>query len=112
MTQQTGLNTEPIHSSSAAKRMLQGAGIALVLIAIFLFPIQNPNPEWGKWWMVKPLMMVPLAGAMGGLFSYFMDHLRCQGGWKKAAAFILGFIGYVVAVWLGTVLGLNGTLWN
>jgi len=112
MTQQTGLNTEPSHSASAAKRMLQGAGAALVLIAVFIFPIQNPNPEWGKWWMVKPLMMVPLAGAMGGLFNYYLDHLRVQGGWKKAVAFVIGVAGYLVAVWLGTVLGLNGTLWD
>ncbi|MCE7039617.1 potassium transporter KefB [Dyadobacter sp. CY312] len=112
MTQQQGLSTEPLHSASVAKRMLQGAGVALVLISIFLFPIDDANPAWGKWWMIRPLLMVPAAGAMGGVFYYVMDHLRYQGGWKKAAAYLISLLGYIVALWLGTVLGLNGTLWN
>ena len=49
---------------------------------------------------------------MGGLFYYYMDHLRHQGGWKKAAAIFLSLAGYLVAVWMGTVLGLNGTYWD
>jgi hypothetical protein len=112
MTQQNGLKTEPIHSAPVSKRMLQGAGVALALIALFLFPIQEPNPEWGEWWMIRPLIIVPMAGAMGGLFNFYMDYLRYQGGWKRVAATAIGFIGYVFAVWLGTVLGLAGTLWN
>ena len=106
------LPTQPIHSASIGKRMVQGAGIALILIAFFLFKSGEPNPEWGKFWMIKPLIMVPLAGAMGGVFYYFMDHLGYQGGWKKAVAIIVSLIGYVIALWIGTVLGLNGTMWD
>jgi ABC-type transport system involved in cytochrome c biogenesis permease subunit len=101
-----------IHSGSLTKRALQGSGIALVLIGIFLIGVKNPNPAWGKFWMVKPLLMVPVFGGLGGIFYYFMDHLRCMGGWKTVLAYFISFIGFVVAVWLGTVLGLNGTLWN
>jgi len=92
--------------------MLQGAAIALVLIALFLSGVDHPNPNWPKLWMVKPLIIVPVAGALGGVFYYYMDHLRYQGGWKKTLAILFSVIGYVVILWLGTVLGLNGTLWN
>ena len=112
MTQTNNLTTRPIHPVSLGKRMLLGAGIALILISIFLLPIKDPKPEWGTLWMIKPLIMVPLAGALGGVFYYFMDHLRYQGGWKKIFAILLGMIGYIIALWLGTVLGLNGTLWD
>lgn len=112
MTQENQLTTPPIHSSSLGKRMAQGAGIALGLISLFLFSVKEPNPAWGKLWMIKPLLIVPLAGAMGGVFYYFMDHLRYQGGWKKALAYGLSLIGYLIGLWLGTVLGLDGTLWN
>ncbi|MBW3546507.1 MAG: potassium transporter KefB [Bacteroidetes bacterium] len=113
MTQQNKLQNQPIHAASMGKRMLQGAGIALILILMFLFSVGGePDPSWSKFWIIKPLLMVPLAGALGGVFYYFMDYLRSQGGWVKIMAIIMSLIGYVVLVWIGTVLGLNGTMWD
>jgi hypothetical protein len=102
----------PIHRASLGTRMLQGGGIAMVLITIFLLGAGEPNPAWPKYWMVKPLAIVPLAGAMGGVFYYFMDHLRHQGGWRTTLAILLSLAGYLVAIWMGTILGLNGTMWD
>lgn len=112
MMQRNELQTQPIHAASLGKRMLQGAGIALILILLFLLGAGEPNPDWGKLWMVKPLLVVPLAGALGGGFYYFMDNLRYQGGWKKVLAILLSLIVYVIVLWLGTVLGLDGTWWD
>lgn len=94
------------------KRLLQGAGIAFVLISMFLFSSGAPDPAWGKLWMLKPLLMVPLAGALGGGFYYYMDHMRSQGGWVKTLAIVLSLVGYTIILWLGIVLGLNGTMWD
>lgn len=104
--------TQPIHPASLGKRMLLGAGIALTVITVFLLGVDEPKPEWGKLWMIRPLIIVPLAGAMGGAFYYFMNHLRYLGGWKKALVILLSLIGYLIVLWLGIVLGLDGTLWN
>lgn len=112
MTDKSNPASQPLHSASLTKRMIQGAGIALVLITIFLLGAGEPNPAWPKLWMLRPLIIVPIAGAMGGVFYYFMDHLRYQGGWKKALAIILSLIGYLFALWIGTVLGLDGTHWD
>ena len=112
MTLKDRFTTRPIDSSSLTKRALLGAGIALLLIILFLLGVKAPKPEWGKLWMLKPLLLVLLAGASGGAFTYFLDQFRQQGGWKGMIAFMVSLIGYVVALWLGTVLGLNGTLWN
>ncbi len=112
MIQRNNLTTQPIHSGSIGKRMLQGAGIGLTLIAAFLLSAGEPNPDWAKLWMIKPLIIVPLAGSMGGVFYYFMDYLRVHGGWKKAFANTLSLIGFIFVLWIGTVLGLNGTFWN
>ncbi len=92
--------------------MLQGAAAGLLLIAFFLIGAGEPEPEWPTFWMVKPLLVVPLAGALGGLFYYNMDHLRCQGGWRTALAYTLSLLVYFVVLWLGVVLGLNGTMWD
>jgi len=93
--------------------MLLGAVIGLILVSLFLTGVKNPNPAWGKLWMIKPMIMVPLAGAAGGAYYYFINHfLGYKTNWRKALAIALGLIGFIIALWLGTVLGLNGTLWN
>jgi hypothetical protein len=112
MTQRNNLTTQQFHSASLAKRMLFGACIALIPISVFLLGVGQPNPAWPKFWMVKPLLIVPLAGAMGAVFFHFMDHLRSRAGWGKIWANLLSLIVYIIVLWLGTVLGLNGTLWH
>lgn len=112
MTQRNELQHQPIHPASAGKRMLQGAGIGLILISVFLLLAGESNPDWPKLWMIKPLLIVPAAGALGGLFYYNMDHLRNEGGWRKTLAIILSLIVFLIVLWLGTVLGLNGTMWD
>jgi ABC-type transport system involved in cytochrome c biogenesis permease subunit len=92
--------------------MLQGAAIAFLLILIFLFGNDYSDPAWGKFWMVRPMIIVPIAGAIGGVLYYFLDDLRSQGGWKKILAIIMSLLGYIIILWFGTVLGLDGTMWN
>jgi hypothetical protein len=97
---------------SPLKRALIGAGIGLALISLFLFNAGEPNPEWHALWRLKPLIMVPLAGAGGGLWYAFLDSLSAPGTWKKLVTVLLGVIGFIIALWMGTVLGLNGTYWD
>lgn len=111
MTQSNNSTSQP-HQASLIKRMLVGAGIGLILISLFLLSAGEPNPEWGKLWMIKPLIIVPLAGAMGGLCNYFIVHFHNQVGVNKVIAMILSVIVCIIGLWLGTVLGLNGTYWN
>jgi hypothetical protein len=113
MTQTNNLTSRPIDKTSLTRRVLIGAGIGLVLITFFLSAVREPRLEWGKFWMIRPLIIVPLAGAGGGLGTYFMEYLLgYQGGWSKIIAILLSIIGFLIALWLGTVLGLAGTLWN
>jgi len=112
MTTTNKLTRQPVHAASIGKRMLQGASIAFLLIAFLLSGAGEPDPSWPKLWMLRPLLIVPAAGALGGAFYYFMDHLRHQGRWKKTLAIFISLIGYAIALWLGTILGLDGTLWD
>ncbi len=109
----TGNNTSAGQQiPSLAKPLLVGGGIGLILISIFLSGVHDPNPAWGKLWMIRPLVIVPLAGAMGGLFYYFMRHLSATGSLNKSGAIVLSIVVYIIGLWLGTVLGLDGTLWD
>ncbi|TKC13170.1 potassium transporter KefB [Pedobacter polaris] len=111
MIHSKNLIANSIHPVSLAKRMLLGAGIGLALVSLFLIG-SRAEPAWGKLWMIRPLIMVPLAGAGAGLINYMMDDFRAQGGWKKALAIAFTVVAYIIALWLGIVLGLDGTLWD
>ena len=110
-TQKNDTTNEQIHQLSLIKPMLIGALVGLILISVFVFGVDEPNPAWGEFWMIKPLILTPVIGAMGGLFYYFMNYLSTT-GFNKTLAIIIGILGFVIAQWLGIVLGLNGTMWD
>ncbi len=112
MTGQKFFSTEHINLKSLAIRMLIGGLIGLMIISVFVFSVGNPNPEWGKFWRIRPLIITPLAGAMGGLLVYSVNFFNFQNKPTKVIAVIFSLIGFVVALWLGIVLGLDGTLWD
>jgi hypothetical protein len=111
MTEQNNSTSQP-HQFSISKRMVVGAGIGLILISLFLLSAGDPNPEWGKLWMIRPLLIVPLAGAIGGLCNYFIVHFHNQVGVNKTVAMVVSVLVFVIGLWLGIMLGLDGTMWN
>ncbi|NID13142.1 potassium transporter KefB [Fibrivirga algicola] len=112
MTKRSDSLTRSIDLASAGKRMLLGAAIALVLITLFLLGVKSPKPEWGEFWMVRPLIIVPLAGAAGGFFYYFVQRQNLRSTSQRIVFTVLGLFGYIIALWMGFVLGLDGTLWD
>src|SRR4051812_5674666 len=109
MIQQNHFTAKPVNRTLLTKRMLLGAAIGLAVILFFIIGAGEPNPEWGKFWMIKPLILVPLAGATAGLCNYFITHLLGQ---RKILATMLSIFVYLFGLWIGVVLGLNGTMWN
>lgn len=91
--------------------MLAGAGFALVMISLFLSGVHHPRPEWGAYWMVRPLIVTPIAGSMGGAAYHVINSPGFTGG-KRIVTAMLGILLYVFVLWLGTVFGLAGTLWH
>lgn len=111
MAQKSRLSTGQNRQASPIKPILVGAVAGLILILVFVLGVDEPNPAWGRCWMIKPLVLTPLVGAMGGLFYYFMKRLNAT-GFNKILATVIGILGFIVALWIGVVLGLNGTMWN
>ena len=113
MTQTKNLETPAINRSPLMKHMIIGAGIALAVILTFVIGADNTPSEWGKYWMARPLIITPLSGAAGGFCFYFLAYFfGRRGGWEKVLATVIGVIVYIVGLWLGIVLGLDGTMWN
>lgn len=103
---------ETFQSPLLVKNMLLGTGIGLALIGLFLFNTDEPNPDWHELWMIRPFVIVPFAGAMGGLFFTFMEPWRRKTGWTKAGAYLLCLLVFLIGLFMGIVLGLDGTYWN
>lgn len=102
----------PYFTRRLPKRMLIGAGFGFVLITLFVMGVNEPAPDWPKYWKVRPIVVVTIAGAMGAAFADFLHLLRRQGGYWKLIGIVLSILGFIVILWLGSVLGLNGTLWD
>lgn len=92
--------------------VLIGAAIGFLVISFFVFGADNPPASWGKFWMIRPLIITPLAGATGGVFFYFMDYMRYKNGVNPTVAIVLSLVVGIIGLWLGIVLGLVGTMWN
>lgn len=104
--------TPTIKSKSLFTKIIFGALIGLAVISFFVFGTDHPKPEWGKFWMIRPLIIIPLAGVLGGIILYIPELLSLQSRWKKVIFFIGSIVGFVIVLWIGIVLGLDGTLWN
>jgi len=111
MTQTNTSTTQPNQPLSLAKPMLIGALIAFLVISFFVFGVDNANPTWGKYWMIRPLMITPLAGATGGAFYAFMNY-QASRGFNRTLAILVSLVVFIIGLWLGIVLGLDGTMWN
>ena len=111
MTHKNDLTGNP-SQRSLSRRMSIGAGIGLILISLFLVMAGKPDPAWGKLWMIRPLIIVPFAGAMGGLCNYFIVRFHSLVGINKIVAIILSVIVFIVGLWMGSILGLDGTWWD
>jgi hypothetical protein len=109
MTQTNNSASQP--ALSLTKRMLVGAAIGLVLILFFLIGAEA-NPAWGKFWMIRPLIIVPLAGAMAGLCNYYLIHFRSLIGISKTVAIAISVVVSLIGLWMGVVVGLDGTMWD
>ena len=106
-------NFADVNTAVMIKRAAIGGGIALILIALFLSGAGESNPEWPTYWYIRPLLIVPLGGSFGGVLFYFMEYFFAnRRGWVKALAIFASILIYVIGLWLSTVLGLDGTMWN
>ncbi|MFD2148246.1 hypothetical protein [Mucilaginibacter antarcticus] len=111
MTSANTFTTPSFNTASLIKPALIGWGIGLAVILFFIFNVDHPNVAWGNYWRIKPVVLTPLVTAGGAAFFALMTSLKLQ-GLKKILVITVGVIGFIISLWIGIVLGLNGTLWN
>lgn len=101
-----------LHFSNAIKFAIAGAVLALVLISILVFTVPNPNPAWGNFWFIRPLVITPFITSIGGVCFYFINTKKTKSKFLNLLLFLTSALILLFFLWIGTVLGLDGTLWN
>lgn len=101
----------PLFTSSMFIHALIGGLIALVPISLMVFSAET-HPTWHEYWRIRPLVVVFLAGAAGGGFYYLLSPVRALGPWSWVGANAICVVVYFFLLWIGTVIGCAGTLWN
>lgn len=102
-------SSEPL---SLEKRMIIGGAIGLAVLGFFVIGAGSGLPEWGKYWMIQPLLVGPFAGAVGGACNYYIMRFRVFVGVSRPLAFTISSVIFIFGMWMGIVLGLHGTMWN
>src|SRR5688572_5255781 len=97
-----------LRSKVLIKRALQGAGIAFLLMCIFLVVARKGKMDLEPWEFLA-VASVTIGGACGGIFYNVMDIFRIQGGWKRKMANVISVLVYIVGLYLSLVLSLNAT---
>jgi len=111
MSQLSSFQTQ-INPRQFAIYALAGAAVAFGVISFFLFSVNSPDPSWPANWRARPLLVTPLAGAAGGAFLYFVTRFKGASRTVRSGLMVFGILSFVIALWIGVVLGLDGTMWN
>ena len=112
MTNQINL-PETIHPKTLKQRMLQGAGLAFILIACFITFLSLASDQPFHYSMLLPLVTVPIGGAFGGLLYYLLDNFRHQENWKKIVVNILNVVIYIAMLYMALIITLSASaLWD
>lgn len=112
MTLTNPITTTPINKKKLTICLILGYLIGLGIISSFVFTVNTPDPAWGQNWWMRPLVITPLATACGSLAFFLVDFVKPQNIFGKIICYLLSSFAFVISLWLGIVLGLDGTLWN
>lgn len=103
---------KPINLSTLIKFAIAGAVIALILISLLIFSVNTPKPEWGQHWYIRPLIVTPFITSIGGIALYLLNLKDFKSKIINLILLIMSILIFFFFLWIGTILGLDGTLWN
>lgn len=98
--------------TAALKMAAAGWAAGLCLISLFVFGLNDPDPQWGSYWRIRPLLLTPLIAGTGAFLAYRIFSMGAGSPLRKVIFAVLAVCVFLVCLWIGTILGLSGTLWN
>jgi hypothetical protein len=105
-------NMTAINKNHLSIMIVFGFALALAFVGFIILSVDNPKPEWSDYWFVRPLLITPIIGGFGGASCYLINTVVIQNSFVKLLRILFSIIVFIFFIWIGTVLGLDGTLWN
>ena len=78
------------------------------ITALMLLPVVQPDPEWPRFWTLRPMLTTPLVTGLGALVLYRVRNKYQDNRWVSVLTWLL----LIPLFWIATILGFDGTLWN
>lgn len=103
---------KPINLSTLIKFAIAGAFLALILISLLIFSVNTPKPEWGQHWFIRPIIVAPIIASIGGISMYLVNLGEFESKLLNLLLFLFSIVLFLFFLWIGIILGLDGTLWN
>ncbi len=97
-----------IQGKSVKRLVLPALLGALAPFALLLFIVLTKEDVFESW-MLVPLTVIPLGGAIGGVLFYLMGFVWFPWGKQKLIAIIFSTLFYFVALWMAAVIAFNFT---
>ena len=98
--------------TSIITEMLTGAVLGFIVISFFVFGVDNPNPAWDENWRVRPLIIAPLVGGLATLALLLKYFVRFDTKILNDLLILFSFVLAFIGLWIGIILGLDGTMWD
>lgn len=96
----------------AVSHVVAGWAIGFILILALVLSVNEPKPEWSQYWWVRPVLLTPFISGLAGWLFYRIPRFFQQQQWSLALAYVFVVLLFIFMLWIGIVLGLDGTLWN
>ncbi|MBK9291098.1 MAG: potassium transporter KefB [Bacteroidetes bacterium] len=103
---------QTLQPKSIFRHLVAGWAIGMVVVSFFILTADSPHPEWGAFWMVRPLILTPLISATGMLAFFLRSLAEPKSKIGNTLLFFSGLMLYPIALRVGIVLGFDGTMWN
>ncbi|PRY88915.1 hypothetical protein [Mongoliibacter ruber] len=103
-----------MHPSSPSRKLLIQRVLLPTIIGgslplAFLLFIILTKEEYFETWMIYPMTIIPLGGALGGAIFFLLVFHRYRVGTKKVFAIIFSIIIYLVSLWISAIIAFNFT---
>ncbi|MFD2599888.1 hypothetical protein ACFSQ3_13100 [Sphingobacterium corticis] len=93
----------PIGTEYLKIKIIGGTALGILILGPFLYGNTPQNDSWGDLWFIKPLILPPLFGAVGGSLYYYSTRYL-QHTLPKWLLFPIGALLFAACLWIVTVL--------
>ena len=100
------------YKRSFIKIVLLGFALGLFIASMLIHNVSFPKLSWGPNWYIKPMLVLSFVASIGSIPFYFANQYEASNHSKKILAYLGATLFLLFFIWIGIILGFDGTIWN